>query len=287
MKLKSIAVILALLVPLSGFCGYLITTPDSLMNNSCDYLVITHGNFTNALYPLCQLRESLGLTVKMAEVSLIYSTFNSGPRPDRIKAFLQQVYDHWQTRPTYVLLVGDACRDSTRDDYVPSKLFNKFSYYYYGGMTQHCSDNWYVQLAGHDSIPELVLGRLPVSTAAQVESLVRKIILYETMPDTGVWTRTILLAASTDFIGHATDLDTSFYQPAGDSVYKVYESQGNSAFLRQKVRAGINQGAVLTTSITHGTQPPAWVGSTRTLFSYQDVDSLTNFDRLTISLGCG
>lgn len=117
--------------------------------------------------------------------------------------------------------------------------------------------------------------------------MVRKIIHYETAPDTGVWTRTILLAASTDFTPYATGLDTEFFQPAGDSVYRVYESQGNSAYLRQKVRTGINQGAVLTTSITHGTQPPAWAGTMRTLFSYQDVDSLVNCDRLTISLGCG
>jgi hypothetical protein len=57
--------------------------------------------------------------------------------------------------------------------------------------------------------------------------------------------------------------------------------------LRAKARAGINQGAVLTNSTTHGMQPPAWVGELKTMLSYQDIDSLTNYDRLTISLGCG
>jgi hypothetical protein len=265
---------------------YLITTSDSLLNNGADYLLITHNSFTSALYPLCRLRDSLGLDVRMAELNLIYSVFDSGPRADRIKSFLRRVYYNWTPRPAYVLLVGDACRDTTHGDYLPSKLFNKFSYYYYGGLTQHAMDNWYAQLEGHDSIPDIIVGRLPVGTLAKAESVVSKIIRYEVTPDTGNWTQTILLAATDDFASLAHDIDTTFFRPSGDSVYSVYESQGSSSFLRRKVRTGFNAGAVLTNSITHGTQPPAWLG-VKTLFSYQDVDSLANLDRLTISLGCG
>jgi hypothetical protein len=287
MKLKLAAIAVLLFAPMVAHADYLIGTPDSLMNNGCDYLVITHGDFTSAAYPLCRLRDSLGLNVRMAEVSLIYSTFDSGPRPDRIKSFLRQVYYHWSPRPTYVLLVGDACRDSTLGDYVPSKLFPKFSYYYANGLTQHASDNWYVQLEGQDSIPDLVIGRLPVKSAVRAESLVSKIIHYETTPDTGTWTRTIVTAAADDFAAIVTDIETTFFRPAGDSVFRIVEAQGNSSYLRQKSRTGIRQGAVLTYSTTHGTQPPAWIGVIKTLFNYQDVDSLTNYDRLTISLGCG
>jgi hypothetical protein len=287
MKRRLVILLLALLMPLVGQARYLISTPDSLRDNGADYLVITHGSFTAALDPLCRLRESLGLEVKLAEVGLIYSTFDSGPRPDRIKSFLRRVYDYWSPRPEFVLLVGDACRDSTQGDLVPSKLFPKFSYYYFGGLTQHASDNWYVQLAGRDSIPDLVLGRLPVRTVAQADSVVSKIVRYETTPDTGLWTRTVLLAATTDFLPYAVAIETTFFRPADESVYKVIESQGNSSFLRSRIRAGFNQGAALTCAVTHGTQPPAWVGTTRTLFNYQDVDSLVNRDRLTIALGSG
>jgi hypothetical protein len=281
-----IAAALLLVLPVSGMADYLITTSDSLMDNSADYLVITHNSFTGALYPLCRLRESLGLEVKMAEVSLIYSTFNSGPRTDRIKACLQQVYDHWSHRPAYVLLVGDACKDSTLGDYLPVKLFPKFSYYYAGGLTVHGSDNWYVQLDGPDYVPDLILGRLPVNTLARAESLVNKIVRYETAPDTGSWLRTTILVASDDRVAQAQEVDSVFLRPAGDSVYKVYESQGNSTYLRKKTRDGFNQGASLLCQVSHGSQPPSWVGS-KTLFSYQDVDSLRNLDRLPIVLGRG
>ena len=286
MKLFTRVALAVMLATAAAPAGYLISSPDSLMSNSADYLVITHDSFTAAMYPLCALRDSLGLNVKMAQLSLIYSTFNSGPRTDRIKAFLQQVYDHWNTRPEFLLLVGDACMDSTQGDMLPVKRFSKFSYPYASGLTTHGADNWYVTLAGRDSIPDMIVGRLPVQTAVRAESLVAKIVGYETAPDTGAWIRTVMLLASNDMVSMADYVDSAFLAPAGDSVYTVLESQGTSAFLRQKTRAGFNAGASLLCQFTHGTQPPAWVGS-KTLFSYQDVDSLTNLDALPVTLGRG
>jgi hypothetical protein len=275
---------LALAAPLAA--GYLIAAPESLMANSADYLVITHPDFTSAMYPLCALRDSLGLEVKMAEVSLIYSTFASGPRTDRIRAFLQQVYDHWSARPEFVLLVGDACRDSAHDDFVPVKLFPKFSYDYAGGLTTHGADNWYATLSGHDSIPDVIIGRLPVNTFASAESLVAKIVRYETSADTGLWTHTTMLVSSSDRAFCATELETLYLRPNGDSCYAVVESEGSSAFLRHKTVTGFNQGAALVCHCAHGSQPPSWVGS-KTLFSYQDVDSLYNADALPVVLDRG
>jgi hypothetical protein len=279
----AIFVILAL-----GFAqaDYLITNPDSLLNNGGDYLIVSYDSFTNALYPLCQLRDSLGLEVRMVNVSLIYTVFDSGPRTARIRKFMEQVYNYWNPRPQYLLLVGDACKDTTLGDYIPVRRFPKFSYDYYGDLQEHGADNWYVTLEGHDSTPDMIVGRLPVNSFASTESVVNKTIRYETSSDTGLWTRTIMLLASTDRASMANEYDTIFFRPAGDSVYKVYESQGSSSYLRQKTRAGFNQGAVLIAQVTHGGQPPGWYGS-RTLFLYSDVDSLYNSDELPIVLGRG
>jgi len=265
---------------------YLITNPDSLLNNGCDYLIVSHDSFTDALHPLCQLRDSLGLEVRMAEVSLIYTVFDSGPRTDRIRRFMERVYNFWVPRPEYLLLVGDACKDTNLGDYVPVKRFPKFSYYYYGGLQEHGVDNWYVTLEGNDSTPDIIVGRLPVNSLAGTESVVNKIIQYETAPDTGLWNQTIILLASTDRVSYAAEFDTTFFQPVRDSVYKVYEAQGNSSYLRQKTREGFNQGAAFVVQVTHGGQPPGWYGS-RTLFLYEDVDSLYNLDKLPIVLGRG
>ena len=98
MRLRNFALGL-LLLPLALSADYLITTPDSLMSNDGDYLVVTHPSFTSALYPRCRLRDSPNLRVKMAEVSLIYTTFDSGPHPDCIKSFLRQGYRALQSLP--------------------------------------------------------------------------------------------------------------------------------------------------------------------------------------------
>jgi hypothetical protein len=275
---------LALIGPLAA--GYLITTPESLLTNSADYLVITHPDFTSALYPLCNLRDSLGLEVKMAEVSLIYSTFPNGARCDRIRAFMEQVYANWSVRHEFVLLVGDACRDSTHDDFLPVKLFPKFSYAYASGLTMHGADNWYATLAGADSIPDIIIGRLPVNTLAGAESLVAKIIRYETSADTGQWTHTTMFVSSTDRAPDAAELESLYSKPNADSCYTVVESEGSSAFLRHKTLAGFNQGVSLVCHSAHGSQPPSWVGS-KTLFSYSDVDSLYNADALPVVLDRG
>jgi len=275
---------LALAAPLAA--GYLITTPESLMTNSADYLIVTHPNFTSALYPLCNLRDSLGLEVKMAEVSLIYSTFPTGERYDRIRAFMDQVYANWNARPEFVLLVGDGCRDSTRDDFVPVKLFPKFSYAYAGGLTMHGADNWYATLSGADSIPDIIIGRLPVNTLSSAESLVAKIIRYETSADTGQWIHTTMFVSSNDRVPDAAELESLYFKPNGDSCYTVVESDGSSAFLRHKTIAGFNQGASLVCHSAHGSQPPSWVGS-KTLFSYPDADSLSNSDALPVVLDRG
>jgi hypothetical protein len=276
-----------LFAPLLAQADYLITTPDSLLANQADYLVISHQNFTSAMYPLCRLRDSLGLEVKMAELPLVYATFDSGPRTDRIKAFLRQVYYHWTPRPTYVLLVGDACKDSTTGtDFLPCKVFPKFSYSYYGTLTTHSIDNWYAQLEGVDSIPDIIIGRLPVSSLPRCESLTAKIVAYENVPDTGSWVNTAALIWSTDRAQYARQIDTQFLRPMYDSVSRVDEASGNSEQLRAWTRQAFNAGVSLFVQASHGSQPPAWVGS-RTLFSHQDVDSLYNRDALPVVLGRG
>jgi len=258
------------------FGQYLITTQDSLLTNAADYLIITHPNFTGQLDPLCRLRDSLGLSVKMVQTDLIYSVFPDTSAAMSIRLCLQRVYDHWTTRPTYVLLVGDAQRGGGANNFIPCKLFPKFSYPYAGGLTQHSTDNWYVTLEGNDSIPDLIIGRLPVNTAARTESLVNKIIRYETQDPPGLWHRTVLLNSSTDREVYATGYVAGFFQPAGDSVIKIYESQGNTPSLRTRHVQAFNQGVVMVFACCHGTQPPAWYGPNYTLFSYLDIPSLTN-----------
>lgn len=255
---------------------YLITRPESLLNNGADYLVITHNNFTSKVNPLCRLRDSLGMRVKMAEVNLIYQNFlATRPRVDRIKAFLHQVYNAWSPRPNYVLLVGDANRADSTQDFVPSKLFPKFSYPYSYGGSYHASDNWFVELADSNYTPDMIIGRLPVNTAASAESVVNKIIRYETTMPSGQWLRTVCMDASNDRERYAVDYDTAFMTPARDSIIRIYERfTGNTS--RTRTIQAFNQGVVFILAVSHGAEI-SWEGSMGyTLFHSNDIAQLTN-----------
>lgn len=254
---------------------YLIIDADSLLDNGADYLIVTHSDFTDGLYPLCQLRDSLGLFVKMVEVDLIYSTFPDTSQTQSIRNCMERVYDYWSPRPTYILLVGDAERGGGPNDFIPSPLFPKFSYPYAGGLTQHACDNWYVTLEGNDSIPEMILARLPVNSLTMTQGVVNKIINYETIDTTGIWQTTVLVNSSSDFESYAEGYIDSFIYPAGDSIIRIYDSQGNNPSLRQRHINAINQGVVMIVPVCHGTIPPAWTGN-YTLFHYTDISNLTN-----------
>lgn len=265
---------------------YLITTSDSLLNNSADYFIITHPDFTPALIPLCDLRDSLGLQVKMVETDLLYTTFPDTSRTRSIRLCMERIYNYWNTRPIYILLVGDAQRGGGSNDYLPVRTFPKFNYPYSGGITQHGADNWYVTLEGNDSIPDLIIGRLPVNSPGMAQSIVDKIIAYETSDTSGPWQSTILLNSSIDRQPYADNFLANYFQPAGDSVIIIYESQGNSPSLRSRHIQAINSGAAIIMPVCHGSQPPAWSGISYTLFSYTDISSLNN-EVYPVSFGRG
>jgi hypothetical protein len=188
---------------------------------------------------------------------------------------MEWIYNIWNIRPTYILLVGDAERNSGPNDYIPSPLFPKFSYPYAGGLTHHACDNWYVTLEGNDSIPDMILARLPVNSLSMTQDVVTKIVNYETIDTTGPWQTTVLVNSSSDFESYAEGYIDNFIEPAGDSIIKIYDSQGNNPSLRQRHINAINQGVVMIVPVCHGAIPPAWTGNF-TLFHYTDISSLNN-----------
>ena len=73
----------------------------------------------------------------------------TGASTDGIKAWLQDAYDTWATPPEYVLLVGDV-------DAIPTWSFS-------GNVT----DLPYALLDGDDWLPDVMLGRFPVSNQSE------------------------------------------------------------------------------------------------------------------------
>ena len=203
-------------------------------SNGADYIIITHPNFSAAIAPLAAYRSNQGLRVVTINVNAIYDTFGNGRMDaEAIKTFLDHAYHNWPApKPVYVLLVGDGSYDFKNysgynaPTFIPPYLAPVDPWW---GET--ASDNRLVTVAGSDTLPDLLLGRLPVASAAEVTTIVNKIIQYETNPPAGLWpTNHIFVADNPDSAGdfQAAADDGLTGLPASFIPYRYYYTEGSS-----------------------------------------------------------
>lgn len=145
------------------------------VKNNCDAVIITHKNFMEPANKLAVHRKSFNdMNVKVIDVDDIYKEFNYGKKNvHALKDFLKHTVSSWEQAPYYVILFGDASRDarkvssgSTQTDFIPT----------WGYPT---SDYW-LGLLDEDMIYDVVVGRLPVRNLPEANSMVEKLITYDT-----------------------------------------------------------------------------------------------------------
>lgn len=154
-----------------------------------DYIIISPAEFVTELSDLIDLRQSQGLAVVVEDVQAIYDIYGDGrPEPEAIKTYLAQAYANWDPRPVYVLLVGDGTSDpkgyldNSAETFIPPYLADVDPW---AGET--ASDNRYITLEGEDNLPDMLIGRLPVNSLAETQTVVEKIVGYESQPPPGTW----------------------------------------------------------------------------------------------------
>ncbi|HMR68099.1 MAG TPA: C25 family cysteine peptidase, partial [Anaerolineae bacterium] len=156
-----------------------------------NYVVITHPNLQAGLTPLINQRLSQGLKVAVFDVEAIYDTYGQGRLdPGAINNFLAYALQSnaWTTKPLYVLLVGDGSFDPKNylghnaPTLIPPNLAQVDPWW---GDT--ATDNRLATLVGNDTLPDVLIGRLPVNTLAQLQTVVNKIVQYETNPPGDLW----------------------------------------------------------------------------------------------------
>lgn len=248
--------------------------------NSADLVIISHADFMESLGPLADLRRSQGWAVAIIDVQDIYDEFSFGHKdPQAIKDFLARARRVWDRAPGFVLLVGDSSFDP-RDylgygpqDFVPTKLLDT-------EYLETASDDWFADFNG-DHIPEMAVGRLPVSSAQEAALVVSKIVDHE-----GTTLRNYILFAADqndeeyDFESYVSELEALV--PEGWEVEEVF--RGSSPSPREDLLAGLNRGPVLVDYLGHGSVD-VWRGG---FFSGADALGLTNGPDLSfyVSMTC-
>jgi len=262
-----------------------------------EYLVITDSSLRVGLSDLVKWREAQGLTVKVVEVEDIYDQFNFGiSNSYAIRDFLRYAYHQWVVRPKYVLIVGDTNSGKIRpltgstggsrekqSGLVPTIMVQTPKY----GAT--ASDNQFVLLADDDHLPDVAIGRLPVSNLTDLQVVINKILSYESLPSQAeekFWRQRILVWAGN---GHAFVEQSEAliklapaFQPqriyANDPDLPVYGAA-------REVISAFDQGASLVNFLGHG---GGSIWSDNRMMGLGDVALLNNRDRLpfVISMTC-
>jgi hypothetical protein len=155
---------------------YGIEQPKSTKEGS--YLFIAPDNCVNTLQPLLRWKERLGYKTKLATLS------ESGSTNDSIRNYIQNAYDTWEIPPECVVLIGDV----TGDIVVPS-------FYVQGGQFSpwDVTDHPYTLLEGDDYFPDIFIGRISVRSQMQLQTVIGKIISYESAYYFGEWMKKALM----------------------------------------------------------------------------------------------
>jgi hypothetical protein len=263
--------------------------PSDLRNksNGADYVLIAPREYLGALGPLLVQRQLQGLQVKAVDVQDIYDEYGRGlPDPEAIRSFVAYALRNWSLAPTYVVLAGDGHWDYLdhfgygRPNPIPPYL----------GMVdpwwgETAADNRYAAVIGNDILPDVLIGRLPVNSAAEAEVLAAKIVQYEREPQGGKWNaRHVFVADGRDHAGdYASALDESYNAFVHPPLVgrKVYRDRLSMSAARRATLEAWQEGALMMSYMGHSSWHQ-W--SADSMLSIQDVPQLRNGHKQPILL---
>jgi hypothetical protein len=265
------------LTPLSIFPTEL--TPD-LRKAQAAYIAIGPPDLLAALQPLLDHRAAQGLTPIAVPLYAIYDQFGGGAaHPEAIHHFLQYAVQNWPTPPQYVVLVGDSTYDPR--GYQSSSEINRvpsfFRFTFYGGET--VTDVAFAQM-DNDNLPDLIMGRIPARTPAQVTTLVEKTLAYEQTPPPER-SQHILAIADGQEASFTTDAETFLsYFPDSYTPVLLTPPKGDTTAAGQ-ITSELEEGVLFMSYFGHGSI--MMLGKDR-IFSVEDGVALTNGDHLPVMI---
>ncbi|MEY4428575.1 MAG: Gingipain precursor, partial [Pseudomonadota bacterium] len=140
------------------------------------FLIVTHPNFKAAADSLKAHKQSLGLSTLVVTTADITGSTASAT-PTQIRNWIATYYRTHLVRPRWVLFMGDA-------EFIPTQYDQTNDW----DSARNAGDIWYGQFqagATTVTVPPFGIGRLPVDTLAQANTIVSKIKAYELNPPSG------------------------------------------------------------------------------------------------------
>jgi hypothetical protein len=279
-------------------------------SHDANVVYIAPAAFHQALMPLVARRQAQGHNVVVVDVQAIYDAWSFGQvSPNAIRAFLRYAAATWRLAPAAVALVGDGTADPLGyTKHGDANLIPPYLAMVDPWVGETACETCYAQLDGDDalsdSLPDLVLGRLPVKSVAELQALVAKILSYETAASGLDWRSQAVFVADNyldaagipdsagDFAGFADvgatllpkgiDIRRSYYDPSPSRPAEPWR-EPSAAVAHLRTLELLNAGAGLVTYVGHSHQWQ-WAVTDATsepsyLLGLYDADDLTNAGR--------
>jgi hypothetical protein len=272
------------LAPASNAIAYALRPwdPEPRVAPGVDYLILTHPDFLRQAERLAQLKLAEGLIPAVVDVRHAYDRHSGGiVEPQAIRALIRELAGRplaGRGRLRYVVLVGDDTFDpldrlgTGAVSFMPSPVVRD------EGFGRIPSEGPYADL-NDDGIPDLAIGRLPVATPQDADTLVGKIAVQGLSSGK-------LGPRHTFAVDNATVGDIQFREQAEQiarllpaaSIRWADVSNGIDA-ARTSLREGFQTGTTITHYFGHG-GPEAWADEG--LLTVADVAEIAEGPRATV-----
>jgi hypothetical protein len=230
-----------------------------------DMVIIAPRKFSTKLQPLIKHKNNIGLRTILKTTEDIYAKYEGRDKPEQIKYFIKDAIENWDIK--YVLLVG-GMKGQRGSWYVPVRYTNLEDIDWYFNETSYISDLYYADVYKYnessggyefdswdsngngifaewkdrshfpedtlDLYPDVIIGRLACRNTYEVDTVVKKIIKYETSTSGKEWFKRMILVGGdsvpiddNDYEGEIeTNLSASYMQPLGFDITKLWASTG-------------------------------------------------------------
>ena len=212
------------------------------------YLIITAPEYQNTITYFANYKRNIGYVVN------VVSTNTTGITNSSIKNYIQTQYNNANTRPDFVLLVGD-------HNHIPASGGN-VSY----DIDDPITDLEYARLAGDDYFADVFLGRFSISNISELQNIINKTIYMEmNLSRFDKKAKFIAGAESNTFMqnqfekGHNNVINDVF-NPQGYNCQKLYQP------ILTNVINALNDNPLFYLYSGHGSQT-SWSGGTFSLNS--------------------
>ncbi|MBI3765266.1 MAG: type IX secretion system sortase PorU, partial [Ignavibacteriales bacterium] len=262
--------------------GSLIRTANQNLHgdpNEAPYIIITNSEFMSAAQRLKAYREQPGanyLKTLVVDVDQIYNEFGGGLlSPAAIRNYLRYVYLNWSSPPQYVLFFGDGDFDYkniivSNPNWIPPWESPQS----FDPLATYAEEGAYVSFFDGNRV-DLGLGRLTARSLQEANTVVDKIIEYETRSVNDPWKiRTTFVAddgleapgrnngfAHTNDQENASRLVPSLFEKKKIYLYEyptVFTAGGRrKPAVNQAIRDQITQGTLMLNFAGHG-NPRVW-----------------------------